>query len=588
MLSKTNPDTIDRQPSPVRPCAVTRQQQRKILERGHKHHKPVREGDRFGPLGGDTWVRPGAKRVRPDLDGWRLIDAVEWMANRRFVAWTATDKSTIAELEVRCFMFADLERRIVQSRPSWLDGLVREQWITDDGPGLPRSSGFYRFLGDLVNARRSHSVGLLISQPDAAALYDVSDRQFRRWVKHAEAQRIIRVVQTWTEDTHRATAHRCWGKTLYMLGSAVIERAGLALYEGLNLEFKDGTSMVPAAQAAGRRLRREKRTSIRARHDEVWATHKDARARRAQPNHSFKGPDMMSRSALGASETGGGASPQSPPQSTDEIVAPTLSHRSDKSPQVAELQAEVAPSGRISAPSGRVASTRTEFRPQTERSNRERTEFRPQAHAEPAPSRASESPSTIPPVADMAAAAPSREERTAKAAWVSYGADTRAAGLELLRRLGRSGMNAVVVLVLLLATACEGAQNPTASIFFWSCELTPMALNAQNKAEEHENAKHRRGTYNKHTTAQRSRWWALLARPRVVQRPVAGRTNRQNRRAAGQAGTDVRDPDREHERDGRASPAQRGDAARAARTRELARRRELGWMKNDEKRLESG
>ena len=330
------------------PDAIVRGQQRRRLERGHKHHPPVVRGERFGPLGGGTWVRHGSKRARGDLDGWRLIDAVEWMADRRFLEWTAADQSVLDELDVRCFKFADIARRMVLSRPCWLDGLVREQWGVD-GPGFPRSGGFLRFIADLVHARRSHAVGLLISQPDAATLYDVSDRQFRRWIVRAEAMKLVRVVQTWCEDRYRSGKWRCWGKTLYMLGSAVIERAGAALYEGLELQLPDGRSMAPVAAHKGRELRRARRTEMRDRHDAVWRSAQiSARDRVIERNTrrspSFNSLDMVSRSAR-RNVRQGGAELQTPPE-ISKRSEPTSPDTWKSSPRTG---GRVGPPGRISA-----------------------------------------------------------------------------------------------------------------------------------------------------------------------------------------------------------------------------------------------
>lgn len=370
--TRSNP-TRQPQSLPDGPDPIVRAAQRRRLERSHKHHKPAPKGERYGPLGGGTWIRPGSKRVRSDLEGWRLVDAVEWMAVRRFVPWSSADQSVLDELDVRTFSYTDLERRMVHSQASWLADVVRDQWCGDESPGFPRSGGFIQFMADLVHARRSHAVGLWISQVDAATLYGCSDRTFRRWMAHAENVKLVRVVQTWRKDDQRESSDRRWGKMLYMLGAAVIERAGSALYEGLELKLPDGKPMQSVSQRKARGLRRERKQGLRKRHDELWQVHRltasqrktIARNKRVE-SHPLIGPDIVSRPTRQSRETGEPTVPVVTEK--QKTIAPTLPHMwtIPCGPQDGPTGEEVGPTGRTgtaaappwSGPSKRTTSTK--------------------------------------------------------------------------------------------------------------------------------------------------------------------------------------------------------------------------------------
>lgn len=269
---------------------ATSRAQRKWLERAHVHHPPLgRNSAQFGPLRGGCWVRPGLKRVREDLGGVKLLDAVEWQGTRQGRPWDATEQSLIDELDVRTLNATDLTKRRLDSRPIWLDAMVRDQF----GDGAPVKAGFYRFVGDLLYARRVHAVGLRIAQTEAAAVYEVSDRQWRRWMATAEDVGIIRIIQTWEADRTKRSRHRRFGKLVYMLGPAIIERGGMALLEGLDIPLRDGRSCKRPAYHAGRKLRAERTQAIRATRDRLWLAKE---ARRERPAPSLNCLDMESPS----------------------------------------------------------------------------------------------------------------------------------------------------------------------------------------------------------------------------------------------------------------------------------------------------
>lgn len=447
------------------PDAITRGKQRRRLERAHKHHKPALKGERYGPLGGGTWVRKGCKRVRTDLEGWRLVDAVEWMADRRFRQWTSGDQSVIDELCVRTMNYGDLARRMVVSRPCWLDGLVRELWGSD-GPGFPRADGFIRFIADLLHARRSHAVGLFLSQVDAATLYDVSDRTFRRWIKHAEHAKLVRVVQTWREDRVRSSKFRCWGKTLYMLGAAIIKVGGAALLEGLDLKLPDGRPMAPVAQHRARALRRDRRAEMRTRHDATWQLAKvSARDRVVERAHrrapSFNSLDTVSRSARKSVRQWGAGAP-SPTENRLIKDAPTFTDVSGNSPK--SQTERVGPTGQTlaSAPPHRFLVPTPDSSDSVTNSNA--PDFRAEKRTCPS---TSPGPGPQRGYADSAG----RDAGDSEKAWTSFSPDVE----RMIAERMRNGFGAVLSMFLL---------------FFLASTTVEAAPVAQNKEDRNGYARH--------------------------------------------------------------------------------------------------
>ena len=285
------------------PDVLQQIQQRQVLARAHPKHPLPPHGSRSGPPK-QTWFLPGAKRVREGETGLEILRSAEWVAVRRGMFWTCNDQTANDALRARCFDYEYIRRRKMDAtRPTWLETLCQDQWFVDDAPGFPTKSGFLKFITDLLHARRVGAIGVIISQADAGTLYAVSPRQWRRWMAHAESMGMVRILQLW-QKCPKADRHRGHWKLCYMLGNSIIERAGVALYEGLDRTFANGRPMKPAAAAAAKRLRAARKESDRERHEELWQQSRAwyVRNRRGEPS-SFS-PDMVSGPTLQSRETG--------------------------------------------------------------------------------------------------------------------------------------------------------------------------------------------------------------------------------------------------------------------------------------------
>lgn len=292
------------------PDALQAIQQRQVLARAHPKHPLPEYGKRSAPPK-QAWFLPGLKRARESDSSLDILRAAEWVAVRRGMFWTCNDQTAIDALRSRCFDYDYIRRRRIETRPAWLETLCRDQWFVDDAPGFPTKGGFLRFITDLLHARRVGAIGAILSQADAGTLYGVTPRHWRRWMAHAEEMGMVRILQLWQKDpTNRR--HRGHWRMCYMLGHAIVERAGVALYEGLDRTFANGRPMKAAAAAAAKRLRAKKKEADRERHDELWheGCSSDVREKRSNPT-SFS-PDMMSGPTLQSRETGAFRPPVSP------------------------------------------------------------------------------------------------------------------------------------------------------------------------------------------------------------------------------------------------------------------------------------
>lgn len=301
------------------PDVLQQMRQRQVLARAHPKHPLPGFGDRSGPpkLG---WFLPGATRARESASSLDVLRSVEWVAVRRGVAWSENDQTANDALVARCFDYHYIERRRIETRPTWLETLCRDQWATEDGPGFPAKSGFLCFLTDLLHARRVGAIGAILSQADAGTLYQVTPRHWRRWMEHAESMGMVRILQLWQRDPTRRR-HRGHWRMCYMLGHSIVERAGVALYEGLDRNFGNGRPMKPAAAAAAKRLRAKRREANRARHDELWrlGCSSDVRATRSGPPFLYS----VGKSSGTVRATRSGPSSLSP----DMMSGPTLLRR---------------------------------------------------------------------------------------------------------------------------------------------------------------------------------------------------------------------------------------------------------------------
>lgn len=285
------------------PDVLQQIQQRQVLARAHPKHPLPERGSRSGPPK-QTWFRPGAKRVREGETGLRILTAAEWVATRRGRPWTCNDQTANDALGSRCFDYEYIEtRKMEPTRPSWLEPLCEDQWFVDDGPGFPTKGGFLKFITDLLHARRVGAIGVVLSQADAGTLYKVSPRHWRRWMAHAEDLGMVRILQLW-QKCPKVDRHRGHWKMCYMLGNSIIERAGIALYEGLDRTFDDGRPMKPAAAAAAKRLRRVRKEASYRRHEELWQESRSWSTRGKRTNPTSLSPDMKSGPTLQSRETG--------------------------------------------------------------------------------------------------------------------------------------------------------------------------------------------------------------------------------------------------------------------------------------------
>lgn len=276
--------------------------QRQVLAKAHPKHPIPAFGKRTGPPR-QKWFRPGAKRVREDAESLETLKGAEWVATRRGRPWTCNDGDATDALKARCFDYNYIEGRKIETRPTWLETLCRDQWESKDGPGFPVKAGFMRFVTDLLHARRAGAIGAILSQADAGTVYDVNPRHWRRWIAHAEATGLVRVLQLWQKDP-TLRRHRGHWKLCYMLGHAAIERAGVALYEGLDRAFADGRPMKHAASAAAKRLRAKRRDASRARHNDLWHGSCAWAVRKRRIGASSLSPDMKSGPTLQSRVTG--------------------------------------------------------------------------------------------------------------------------------------------------------------------------------------------------------------------------------------------------------------------------------------------
>lgn len=291
------------------PDVLQQMSRRRLLERAHPKH-PIPAFDcRSGPPK-QAWFLPGAKRARESDASLDILRAAEWVAARRGMAWGSNDQTANDALRSRCFDYGYIERRRIETRPTWLETLCRDQWICEDGPGFPAKEGFIRFVTDLLHARRVGAIGAILSQADAGTLYGVTPRHWRRWMNHAEAMGMVRILQLWQRDPTRRR-HRGHWRMCYMLGHSVVERAGIALYEGLDRTFASGKPMKPAAAAAAKRLRAKRKDANRARHNELWHEGCSSDVREARDGPSSLSPDMVSGPTLRSRVTGDSA-PVSP------------------------------------------------------------------------------------------------------------------------------------------------------------------------------------------------------------------------------------------------------------------------------------
>lgn len=289
-------------PPPEGPNVLQAMQQRQVLARAHPKHPIPAFGCRSGPPK-TVWYRPGATRTREGETSLEILRAAEWVAVRRGMFWTSNDQTAVDALRARCFDYQYIERRRIETRPTWLETLCRNQWAVEDAPGFPTKAGFLRFLTDLLHARRAGAIGAILSQTDAGTLYDVTPRHWRRWMEHAEATGMVRILQLWQRDpTHRR--HRGHWRMCYMLGHSIVERAGVAIYEGLDRKSGNGRDMKPAAAAAARRLRAARNQANRERHDDLWHQGCASSVREARKFPSSLSPDMVSGPTLQSRETG--------------------------------------------------------------------------------------------------------------------------------------------------------------------------------------------------------------------------------------------------------------------------------------------
>lgn len=208
-----------------------------------------RRGKGGDPLADDLRIRSSS-----------LIEAVEWMHARRGREWTPRDEELMRELEQRAFGWGEVQRQRLWSVPSW---------VTAEIVPPRRMGGYQRFLAVLVHAFRQGAVGVLLSYEECMSLCDVSSRTtWQRWCQEWERLGLVRIVQTWAEDTEHPSRPRKHARLLYRVGPALEGAAGYGIVEGAAPDEKRGRWAERAAMGArakARKVRNERKAELYAR-----------------------------------------------------------------------------------------------------------------------------------------------------------------------------------------------------------------------------------------------------------------------------------------------------------------------------------
>lgn len=189
-----------------------------------------------------------------------LVEAVEWMHARRGREWTERDEQLMRELEQRAFGWGEVQRQRLWSVPSW---------VTAEIVPSRRMGGYQRFLAVLVHAFRQGAVGVLLSYEECMSLCDVSSRTtWQRWCQEWERLGLVRIIQTWSEDTEHPSRPRKHARLLYRVGPALEGAAGYGIVEGAAPDEKRGRWAERAAMGArakARKARSERKAELYAR-----------------------------------------------------------------------------------------------------------------------------------------------------------------------------------------------------------------------------------------------------------------------------------------------------------------------------------
>lgn len=237
-----------------------------VLRGVNQGHAIIAEDENCEPRSDVAWVRPGSERVRDDLTGAQLLDAIAWMSVRKREQMTRRDQDTLAELKVRAWGWGEITSRRGWYDPAWVDSLVPKR----------RSAGFRHFLLVLLACYRSGAVGALLGYHECRSICEVgSDSTWRRWTLEMEQAGLIRIIQTWVEDTGPTGRKRKFGKLLYLLGPAFHETAGVGLLEGLSVQCGKGKPSRGRARAEAKRARHITRSERDTRRKHLWQVRND-------------------------------------------------------------------------------------------------------------------------------------------------------------------------------------------------------------------------------------------------------------------------------------------------------------------------
>lgn len=260
--------------------------QLKGLQNAHKRHIIPDRGGWHVSRAAQDWVRPGYETQCPMLRGTELMSAVIFMAFRQNKPWNSSDGMTISDLVARSFGADYLARRRLNSRPAWLENVVRG---LHEGATMPYKSGYLEFVGDLLRAKRVGAVSIFISQTEAGNLYGCNERTFRRWVILAEDLGVVTMVQTWKRNNGvRRGAHRRFGKIAYIAGPRLVEVVGPAIYEGLDeAQLAGGKRTCTAARRRAQDLRKASVEDFRQGRDAAW------RRKNGRPDPISLSPDIV-------------------------------------------------------------------------------------------------------------------------------------------------------------------------------------------------------------------------------------------------------------------------------------------------------
>jgi len=207
----------------------------------------------------DAWHRRGT--VAPVSANRELVDRIEWMHARRGKQWGPTDAELVAELDRRAFGWGEVQRQRFWSLPSW---------VTSDLLPPRRMGGFLRFVSVVLHAFRQGAAGVLLSYEECMSLCEVGSRStWRRWTAELEQLGVIRIVQTWVEDTDHPSRPRRHGRLLYRVGAELEKCAGYGIVEGAAPDEKRERWARRAAMGARARARQARNE----RKGELWSSH---------------------------------------------------------------------------------------------------------------------------------------------------------------------------------------------------------------------------------------------------------------------------------------------------------------------------